>query len=64
MDADSVTTLVDVLQLSHGDAQSSSLLTEVCQKFNNDASRAVQEYFENPDVLKQAVSLLMRTLAP
>ena len=33
------------------------LLTENRQKYNNDASRAIQEYCENPDILRQAVSL-------
>ncbi|KAF7503073.1 hypothetical protein GJ744_004355 [Endocarpon pusillum] len=47
MDADGMTTLLDVLQLSPGDAQF------LLQKYNNDASRAIQEYCENPDVLKQ-----------
>jgi len=38
---------------------------KIDQKYNNDASRAIQEYFENPDVLKQAaVSLPTRPLRP
>lgn len=46
--AGGVTTLMDVLQLSPGDAQF------LLQKFNNDAARAISEYLENPDILKQA----------
>lgn len=75
MNGEAVSTLIDVLQLSPAEAQfllrvrtlafaQKPLVTDMGQKYNNDTSRAIQEYFEHPNILHQAVSHPSAVLSP